>query len=43
MWARRAGAGRAARRPACPFCSQPISPEGHICPRANGYRHPLFL
>lgn len=29
-------------RPACPFCGQPINPEGHICPRANGYRRPLF-
>lgn len=28
----------AAGRPACPFCSQPIDPSGHICPRANGYR-----
>jgi len=32
----------AAGRPACPFCSQPIDPEGHICPRANGYRRALF-
>lgn len=31
-----------AGRPACPFCSQPINPSGHICPRANGYRKPLF-
>lgn len=31
-----------AGRPACPFCAQPINPEGHICPRANGYRKPLF-
>lgn len=31
-----------AGRPACPFCAQPINPEGHICPRANGYRRPLF-
>lgn len=29
-------------RPACPFCLQPINPDGHICPRANGYRRPLF-
>ncbi len=28
----------AAGRPPCPFCSQPLDPEGHICPRANGYR-----
>lgn len=32
----------AAGRPACPFCGQPIDPAGHICPRANGYRRPLF-
>ncbi|GAA1397295.1 DUF3090 domain-containing protein [Luteococcus peritonei] len=32
-----------AGRPACPFCAQPINPEGHVCPRANGYRRPLFL
>lgn len=32
-----------AGRPACPFCTQPINPDGHICPRANGYRRPLFL
>ncbi|HET9129125.1 MAG TPA: DUF3090 family protein, partial [Propionibacteriaceae bacterium] len=32
----------AAGRPACPFCGQPINPEGHICPRSNGYRRPLF-
>ncbi len=28
----------AAGRPPCPFCSQPLDPQGHICPRANGYR-----
>lgn len=28
----------AAGRPPCPFCQQPLDPEGHICPRANGYR-----
>ncbi|KWX01319.1 Uncharacterized protein LI90_2347 [Carbonactinospora thermoautotrophica] len=26
----------AAGRPPCPFCSLPIDPEGHLCPRANG-------
>ena len=31
-----------AGRPACPFCLQPINADGHICPRANGYRKPLF-
>lgn len=38
----RAQALVAAGRPACPFCMQPIEAEGHICPRANGYRRPLF-
>lgn len=27
-----------AGRPACPFCGGPVDPEGHICPRANGYK-----
>jgi uncharacterized repeat protein (TIGR03847 family) len=22
----------------CPFCGLPIDPQGHLCPRANGYR-----
>ena len=38
----RANALVAAGRPPCPFCLQPIDAEGHICPRANGYRRPLF-
>ncbi|MBO0812894.1 MAG: DUF3090 domain-containing protein [Microlunatus sp.] len=38
----RAQALVAAGRPACPFCLQPIDADGHICPRANGYRRPLF-
>ncbi len=38
----RAQALVAAGRPPCPFCMQPIEPGGHICPRANGYRRPLF-
>lgn len=29
-------------RPTCPVCAQPLSVEGHICPRANGYRSRLF-
>jgi uncharacterized repeat protein (TIGR03847 family) len=37
----RAQALVAAGRPSCPFCLQPIDPQGHICPRANGYRRPL--
>jgi uncharacterized repeat protein (TIGR03847 family) len=27
----------AGRQP-CPFCGMPIDPEGHLCPRSNGYR-----
>jgi uncharacterized repeat protein (TIGR03847 family) len=27
-----------AGRPACPFCGGPIDPDGHLCPRANGFR-----
>jgi len=38
----RAQALISAGRPACPFCLQPLDPSGHICPRANGYRRPLF-
>ena len=37
-FARRALALVAAGRPPCPFCSGPLDPEGHVCPRANGYR-----
>lgn len=29
----------AAGRPPCPLCGQPLNPEGHICPRRNGYLH----
>jgi uncharacterized repeat protein (TIGR03847 family) len=28
----------AAGRPACPLCSLPLDPGGHVCPRQNGYR-----
>lgn len=28
--------------PSCPFCGQPIQPDGHLCPRCNGYRKPLL-
>lgn len=38
----RAEAVVASGRPACPACGQPLDPEGHICPRANGYRGALF-
>lgn len=27
-----------AGRPPCPLCSLPMDPEGHVCPRQNGYR-----
>jgi uncharacterized repeat protein (TIGR03847 family) len=27
----------AAGRPQCFLCGQPINPEGHVCPRANGH------
>src|SRR6478609_5660889 len=37
-FSKRARAVVSAGRPPCPFCSQPLDPEGHICPRANGYR-----
>jgi uncharacterized repeat protein (TIGR03847 family) len=37
-FAKRALAVVAAGRPPCPFCSLPLDLEGHICPRANGYR-----
>ena len=29
----------ASGRPPCPFCGQPLSPEGHICARRNGFMH----
>lgn len=39
----RAFVGRArtvvgAGRPDCPFCGNPIDPDGHLCVRANGFR-----
>jgi uncharacterized repeat protein (TIGR03847 family) len=33
---RRAEALLTAGRPACPFCGQPLDPQGHFCPRGNG-------
>ncbi len=47
LWATRAQAYALARRgeqevaagrPTCRMCSEPISPEGHFCPRSNGHR-----
>ncbi|NHC47421.1 DUF3090 domain-containing protein [Motilibacter aurantiacus] len=37
-FAKRALALVSAGRPPCPFCGLPLDPEGHVCPRANGYR-----
>ncbi len=37
-FAKRALAVVAAGRPPCPFCGNPLDPDGHICPRSNGYR-----
>lgn len=28
----------AAGRPPCPLCALPLDPQGHVCPRQNGYR-----
>ena len=28
----------AAGRAPCPFCGGPMDPDGHLCPRANGFR-----
>lgn len=30
----------AAGRPLCPFCHNPLDPEGHQCPAMNGHRRP---
>jgi uncharacterized repeat protein (TIGR03847 family) len=38
LFAQRAAAVIAQGRPPCPFCGNPLDPEGHVCPRANGYR-----
>ncbi len=32
----RAEALMSAGRPACPFCGQPLDPQGHFCTRTNG-------
>ena len=41
--AARAFVGRArtvigAGRPDCPFCGNPVDPDGHLCVRANGFK-----
>ena len=33
----------AAGRPPCPLCALPLDPQGHICPRQNGYRRGASL
>ncbi|PID54405.1 MAG: hypothetical protein CSA58_02920 [Micrococcales bacterium] len=38
LFVRRSEAVVAAGRPPCPFCHLPLDPDGHICPRSNGYR-----
>lgn len=37
-FAKRAAAVVSAGRPPCPFCGLALDPQGHVCPRANGYR-----
>jgi uncharacterized repeat protein (TIGR03847 family) len=37
-FAKRATSVVSAGRPSCPFCGNPLDPDGHICPRANGFR-----
>jgi uncharacterized repeat protein (TIGR03847 family) len=37
-FAKRALSVVAAGRPPCPFCGGPLDPDGHLCPRANGFR-----
>jgi uncharacterized repeat protein (TIGR03847 family) len=37
-FAKRANAVVSAGRAPCPFCGGPIDPNGHLCPRSNGYR-----
>lgn len=37
-FARRAQSVVSAGRPPCQFCGGPLDPEGHLCPRANGFK-----
>ena len=30
-------------RPICPLCDSPINPEGHFCPKANGYERVQWI
>ncbi|HEY8168742.1 MAG TPA: DUF3090 family protein [Candidatus Limnocylindrales bacterium] len=36
---RRAARAVAGGRPPCPVCGEPLDPQGHLCPRRNGYVH----
>ncbi|MEO7350604.1 MAG: DUF3090 domain-containing protein [Marmoricola sp.] len=38
LFAARAESVVSAGRAPCPFCGGPMDTEGHLCPRANGYR-----
>ncbi len=35
---RRAQSVVSAGRPPCTFCGNPLDPDGHLCPRANGFK-----
>ncbi len=37
-FSKRAQAVVSAGRQPCPFCGNPLDPEGHLCPRANGFK-----
>lgn len=37
-FAKRAQAVVGAGRQSCQFCGNPIDPQGHLCPRANGFK-----
>ena len=37
-FAKRAEQVLEAGRPSCPFCGNPVDPDGHLCVRANGFR-----
>jgi uncharacterized repeat protein (TIGR03847 family) len=41
-FARHAEAIVAAGRPPCPLCGNPLDPDGHVCPRLNGYHRGLL-
>jgi len=41
VFATRAASVVSAGRPPCQFCGGPMDPDGHLCPRANGFRRGL--